>query len=104
MVHATGTANTDTEIAKSTYNVGRPAGARPEITSLLLARATTVGLSDDTAAVAGWVDLLAVHACLEHVGRCFRHSDGAGREESEDGHSEGPHFVRIFAQMCRSLR
>lgn len=99
MVHATGTANTDTEIAKPTYNVGRSAGARPEITSLLLARATTVGLSDDTAAVAGWVDLLAVHACLEHVGRCFRHSDGTGREESEDGHSEGPHFAKVCTEV-----
>lgn len=73
----------------STYGIGGSTGAGPEITSLLLALASAVGLPNNVAAKASRQDLVAVGSHLDvTLSMCLRvagEGEGADGEESKDG-------------------
>lgn len=83
------------------YDVRGSSRAGPEITRLLLARAATVGLPNDVAAVAGWQNTAAVSAgakttCLLEIAG---HGESADGEEGENRESSELHFRRVVVYV-----
>jgi hypothetical protein len=79
-----------------TYDIRRSTRARPQVASLLLARAAAVGLPDDPAAEAGRQDARAIGAGDDGAAGLLDGGAGGGHgsegEEGEDGEGGELHF------------